>query len=224
MFANLPTSPLRAALVDGLGVERRLEVLERQREVEDRDVALGDACAGERGQSTEEGAAAEDRAAADAGLAEKRGRVSPSTFWAASRIAPSWSSSSKLGRCDIETPSAEAAIEVVVPGLAPSAEAIRAWNRCGSFLSWPYRSIPCGSWITLPPPTTSDASRSVTAGREPSSAFGPLPMRMHVSRLRPIRRSTRRGHGVLQTPSPTSSQELVRVDSRKTSVVGIGRR
>jgi len=69
-LAHLSTE---AALGDGLVVERRLEVLERKREVEDRDVARCDSRTGDRREGAEEGASAEDCTGAKAGLAEEPG-------------------------------------------------------------------------------------------------------------------------------------------------------
>ena len=61
------------ALRDGLRVELGLEVLERQREVEDRDVARRNRRSRrKRRQRAHDGTAADDGACAEAGLAQKR--------------------------------------------------------------------------------------------------------------------------------------------------------
>src|SRR5215210_1361814 len=69
---ELPHLAGEPALRHRLVVEGRLEVLERQREVEDRDVAGGDGCRRHLRDDAEERAAADERACAQAGLAQKR--------------------------------------------------------------------------------------------------------------------------------------------------------
>src|SRR6476661_4700619 len=69
---ELPELAAELALGDSLAVERRLQVLERQREVENRDVALRDTGTGDRRQSAEERDRACDGSGADAGLLQER--------------------------------------------------------------------------------------------------------------------------------------------------------
>lgn len=81
----------------------RFEILQRQREVQNHDVALCNTGTRDRRNRTGKHATSNDGAGTEPAFFKNTARVAPSAFDAASRIAPSTSSSSNFGSMDMLT-------------------------------------------------------------------------------------------------------------------------